>query len=175
MKPSFPHAFTLVEILVVIAIIAIFAVIGLGSYRGARNTLVIDLEADKLVAFLQSAREETREAPHCVVIQFLGGALERYQVPFINPVAGCGEIPQNGATISPISFPFDKDVSLAGIILDGKQQTSAKIIFSPPNGRISFGPAGAQESLSLGLNSVPGLIRTVTVTSATGQIEKIKN
>jgi prepilin-type N-terminal cleavage/methylation domain-containing protein len=58
MKDNMQKGFTLVELLISIAIIATVSVIGLVNLTGHREKLAVDLETEKIVSYLRATRDK---------------------------------------------------------------------------------------------------------------------
>ncbi len=160
MKKKPLHAFTLLEILIVISIIMIIALMGIGSFSAARQNLVVDLETDNVVALLYSLRDSARNQPKCSGIVF---ALQ--QAPK-RITSGCGkEVTTERAALS-------AEVTLQKIMLDGSEREEMTLLFTPPFGTMQFSHGGREATLIFGLKNKPALSRTVIVDRETGRIEK---
>lgn len=151
-------AFTMLEILVVITIIIVLSAIGIGNYRSTKINLTIDLETDKVVAFLQSAREETRAIPNCIEVVFKKNETpQKREGVYKNPVQGC-----DFSNKTPISFQLSSDIIPA---------SSIRFLFIPPKGDMQVTPKETEEIRLVSKNNI-GLYRTISWNTRTGRIEK---
>ena len=150
--------FTLVEILVVIAILAVLAAVGIGAYSLSKRTITLDLEAEKIVSALHEMRNKSKIRTGCFGIAFKRGEPARVvEAEYKNPAAGCGQIEET------------KTFRLGGALFD----TTATVLFSPPDGKMTFKETEDQTlSVMLSFNGDYSVAEKITLDRATGRIEK---
>lgn len=150
--------FTLMEIIIVVGIILILAVMGMGSYSVARRAIVMDLETDKLVALLNSTRDEAKKTSKCFGIRFSQDAApKKIHSIYANYVNGCSN-----------EFAL-VDVEWAKEVVVGEDLT---VLFVPPQGTMRLDPEAKTGEVVLsykGTNST----RTISFNTETGKIEKL--
>ncbi|MEK9132909.1 MAG: prepilin-type N-terminal cleavage/methylation domain-containing protein [Patescibacteria group bacterium] len=150
--------FTLMEIIIVVGIILILAVMGMGSYSIARRAIVMDLETDKLVALLNSTRDESKKTAKCFGIRFAkNSAPRKIHSIYANYVNGCSN-----------EFAL-VDVEWSKEIVVGEDLT---VIFIPPQGAMKLDPEAKTAQIVLNYNGTNS-VRTISFNTETGKIEKL--
>lgn len=165
------HAFTLIEIMVVIFIILIFAVIGTGAYSAVRQRLIPDIETDKVIAMLNSLRSTARSSGMCEGLIFTKNApMQRTESAYVNPSQPCAE------PTTKIATPFTQSVALSAITIDNTSRDTIQVQFIPPQGSLDFalqqGETGAQAVLTIASANAPENFKTVVINKLSGVIEK---
>lgn len=179
MIPLKKTGFTLIELMIVISIILILSTLGISSYRSVRASLVLDMEADKLVLLLQGFEAQTRvssnsQGARCIRAVFdPEKSPQQYTAIYRNAVQGCD---WDKATVSNIAL--SEDVAIENRVV---------VSFIPPRGQIqvdvsslgrSVAPAGTfdlqKTALILSLKRNPETIRHVVLNQISGTIQKIK-
>lgn len=162
------HAFTLIEIIVVVSIVLIMAALGVGSYRAARQNITIDLEADKLMTTLFALRDLSTVKAKC-----FGARLERGKEPqkieadfnrALNNASGSGPggCDLRGERRSILPWSPEVEVTNEGI----------SILFMPPHGKIQIFPTMEAKEVNLALKNMPQVARTIIINPASEKIEK---
>lgn len=163
--------FTLIEILIVIAIITVLATFGIGAYSRAKQKISLDVAADNLVAALQTFRSAARSGVECTGIRFIKEKKpQKLTAPFKNPREGCA-----AQEIKTALFPFVNDVAIAKIVADKKEIDTFDLLFEPPHGALGTNPSG--DLFEVIVRSKTGgpqenTARTVVINTETGRIEK---
>lgn len=157
------HAFTLIEILLVLSVILIVAMLGIGSYTAARQNMTIDLEADRLVILFHELRDASRAGARCFGIRFEKNENpQKIEAAYQNPRQGCDP----NETSSPL--PWSPEISVA-------RENAVSVLFIPPHGNIKIQPDADFAEVTLALKKVPQKTRTITIEHATGRIWKLNN
>lgn len=165
-RPVFT-GFTLMEIIIVISVVLILAVLGIGSYGVARRAIAIDLETDKLVAALASAREESKIGLLCRGFLFKKNtAVQKIEAAYRNPVLGCDNNYEKSA------FPASAEVAVAGLTEDDAAVDEFSVIFAPPLGKMQIRHGAKTAEITLALKTGPNA-RRILLNSETGKIEKL--
>lgn len=152
------RAFTLIEIIFVIAVILIIAGLGAGSYGAARRSMAVDLEADTLVASLHQFRDASRTQPKCVGIRFeKNAAPKKIETAYLNPTQGCDA----KETLSALAWSDEV------VILN-----SLSILFIPPHGTMKIAPTNEKAEVGIAFKQNPAHNRKVFFDPQTGKIEK---
>jgi len=175
-------AFTLIEILIVIAIIGILAVVAVSSYGAVRQKVKIDLMADTLISTIkeqQDAAKTGRGTPVCYGIYFNSAAsasqIQLITAPYV-AVESVGEMADYcDMSKSDLSdFALFENFKILDMTAFGAPRSSYLIMFKPPEAAIVIGsdPGGALAPLS-----APGSIFTdslikITIGSADGSDQK---
>lgn len=163
--------FTLIEILIVIAIITVLATFGIGAYSRARQKISLDVTTDNLIATLQTLRSATRSGVECTGMRFVKEKKpEKLLAPFKNPREGCATKETKTSL-----FSFANDVFIAAIVADKKEIDTVDLFFTPPHGTLKTNPLG--DSFAITLRSKTGgreenTVRTVVINTEIGRIEK---
>ncbi len=159
-------AFTLIEMLIVVAIIAILAMIAVGAYGSARRSAQIDLMADNLVSSLKYQQslskagkvvresDEVGEGEESVQTKCYGmyfsktggedGAplIQFVETPYyaVHPTKSAADVCEL-TEATQISFDIEFDLELFTIQKYGSEQESDQVLimFKPPFGRIFIG------------------------------------
>lgn len=157
------HAFTLIEILLVLSVILIVATLGIGSYTVARQNMAIDLEADRLVVVLHELRDASRAGARCLGLRFEKNENpQKIETAYRNPRQGCDP----NETSSPI--PWSPEISMA-------QENAVSVLFIPPHGNMKIQPDAAFVEVILALKKVPQKTRAIMLEPKTGKIWKLHN
>lgn len=162
--------FTIIELLIVIAVIGIVAGLGVSAYSVARRAIAIELQADSLVAELQSLREDSKRSSVCVGIRLAEKEVpQKITAPFKNKIEGCGEANSQEFLLWPA------DTAISFLQLEGRPTKKYDILFVPPLGSIRLSSDAAQAHVWLSLKRAPELNeRIVEITALSGVIHKIK-
>jgi prepilin-type N-terminal cleavage/methylation domain-containing protein len=159
--------FTLMEILVVLGIIVMLATIGLGIFAGSRRSLTVDLETDKLVAAFHALRGEAQTKAKCFGVVFEPNKPPQKIVSaYLNRLQGCS------ANENQSALPWEKEIVISGLALDGGSKNELKVWFVPPNGKLKLNPEGAVGEITLAIASPTAISRKILLRTATGVIEK---
>ena len=160
------NAFTLVELMIVIVIIIILAVAGTGAYSAARQRLIPDIEADKIIAMLNTLRSTAKSSALCEGVIFeKNGEMQITEAPYINPSQPCGQTRAQRAS-------FSKSVSLTKIMVDEAEHDTLQLQFIPPQGNIDFSLEGGQTILTIAATNAPENFKTIIINKQSGVIEK---
>lgn len=171
-------AFTLIEILVVVAILAILTLAVVANYSGARQKAKIDVVTDTLISVLKEKQSNSKNgkgaSPLCYGLMFkTGGApyVQELQAPYVSVDPAIDPTKADFCDMREMSVkktPFDlmenykiKEINAFG----NSGMDSYVIMFRPPEGRIS---AGKDLNIveALGVTAAPLL--KFTVESANG-------
>lgn len=155
------RAFTLIEILVVISIILVLSGIGIANYRSARHSVMLDLEADKLVVLLQNSQTETRAKSLCIEVKFEKNKAPEKREGTLQRKEKCdfGTTPYTRLNIG-------HDVtSLSDLVL----------VFIPPKGKIQTYPGTIESDIKISFNREQAVSRTVTINRISGAINRRLN
>ena len=150
-------AFTLVEMLIVVAVIAILAWIAVGAYGGARRQAQIDLIADNLVSTLKQQQSLSKsgrvtgdvgaeEVSKCYGMYFHKGGEDLGEFKIQTIVADYYPVIDNKADVCDLDnamttdFESVTDFEMSKIEKFGQDEVEEVIImFKPPFGRIVVG------------------------------------
>jgi len=171
------HAFTLIEILIVLAIVSILAIVAISSFGLARQKARMDITADALVNLFKQqqslARSGVGSVPMCYGIYFkIDDPAQVYAVaaPYIAVDASVDatkadfcDIRRDKLTIS--RFDQFEDNKLIGLSKFGVEVNELMVLFRPPRARVLVGDMVGLDNPSMTDNS--SLL--VTFESATGQ------
>lgn len=161
------RAFTLIELLIVIGIILTLAVFGVGSYSAARQNIALDLEADKIVALLQTLREQSRTSAKCAGITFEKGKIpSQIEAKYQNSKQKCA------AKVGVSDVSLNPEIILSEIQLDGAVRDVFSVVFVPPHGEAEFTPESSEAVLTLKIKSKEYLSREILINRISGKIEK---
>lgn len=161
-------AFTLIELLIVIGIIITLAVFGIGSYSAARQNITLDLETDRIVALLQTLREQSRTSAKCAGITFEKGKMPtKIEAKYQNSKQKCA----NKMGVSDVNL--SPEITLSGLQLDGVARDVFSILFVPPHGEAEFTPESSEAVLTLKIKSKNYLSRDILINRISGKIEKL--
>jgi prepilin-type N-terminal cleavage/methylation domain-containing protein len=162
------RAFTLIEIIFVIAVILIIAALGAGSYGAARRSMAVDLEADTLVASLHQFRDASRVQPKCAGVRFTKNTSpKKIETAYLNSKQGCDA----NETLSELVWP--DEVIISKLVLGDAEQNSLSILFIPPHGTMKIVPANEKTEVSIAFKANTTHSRTVVLEPKTGKIEKL--
>ena len=170
------EAFTLLEILIVLAIITTIAVMGAGSYRLARRGIAIDIQSDKIVVLLKPYRDSSKfrdaskSTSYCYGMRLEKGVgPQRVEAPYDNAQRKCGE----QAVTAMADWPTD--IIITGIETDTIPVEHAVVLFAPPRGRMDLDPSAREIRATIGFeNNASNATRTLSISRDTGTIEKTK-
>lgn len=155
------------EIILVLGIILMLAAIGLGVFSGARQNLSIDLETDKLIAAFNSLRANAQAKAECFGIAFEQNKQpQKITAPYLNRIQGCGA-DENRSTL-----PWQKEITVSDLILDGGSKNEFAVWFMPPNGKLRLSPDGASGEIILAIASPAAVSKKIVLNPNTGVIEK---
>jgi prepilin-type N-terminal cleavage/methylation domain-containing protein len=187
-------AFTLIEILVVVAIVAMLAVVAIANFGTVRQSVKMDYTADALVDLInlqqnkaRSGRQETDSAgtgePLCYGVGF---SMDKPYVQVIQAqyVSVDMNIDPTNADFcnmqNSTAAPFEQfeDNKLTGIEKFGIAANEMTIMFRPPEARISFGSENASftndPKVTVTFSSANGKeTRSFTVDAASGLAERV--
>lgn len=154
------RAFTLIEIIFVIAVILLVASLGVGGYTASRRNMAIDLETDRLVVLLHELRDASKKGNVCHGIRLKKNeAPRKIEKTYLNKKSGCS----NEEKQSEISW-------------EGEVETNElSVIFIPPHGEMKIEPVNEETEIRVNLKRNPGNTRTVMLEPETGRIEKLGN
>lgn len=159
--------FTLIEIVIVIAMIIIISTLGVGSYSSINNNLAIDFFADNFISKIHSTRVTTQSRPKCLGLRLQKNAtVKAIESAYKNARAGC-EKNKKATTLD-----LGKNVVASQILLDGIEMESADIFFEPPAGIMKFSTEGKNIEIIFALVADVTKTRTVTIEKSTGKITK---
>jgi len=162
-------AFTLIEMLIVVAIIALLAMIAVGAYSGARRSAQIDIIADNLVSSLKLQQGLSKSGrvtadtsglagsqqgkSKCYGMSFKTGGGEGSQPAISYVETPYYTIHPNKPTADVCDLSekeerdFEMDVNYELFMMeayfDGNEKEDLLILFKPPFGRIVISEAGA--------------------------------
>lgn len=152
------RAYTLIEIIFVIAIILIMVAIGIGSYGAARQSMAVDLQTDELVALLHQLRDTSRSQTKCVGVRFVKNMPpKKIETAYLNPRQGCDA----KELLSELAWS-DEVVVL----------NSLSILFVPPHGAMKTGPTNEKAEVEIAFKKNQAKSRKVIFEPRTGKIEK---
>lgn len=153
------RAFTLIEIIFVIAVILLVAALGVGGYTASRRNMAIDLETDRLVVLLHELRDASKKGNVCYGLRLKKNeALLKIEKTYLNKKAGCGDVKKQ----SEILWEGEVDVS------------ELAIIFIPPHGEMKIEPVNEKTEIRVNLKKNHENGRTVLFEPKTGLIKKSK-
>ncbi|PJC36638.1 hypothetical protein CO046_04450 [Candidatus Peregrinibacteria bacterium CG_4_9_14_0_2_um_filter_53_11] len=163
--------FTLLELIIVITVLMLVTALGLGSYGLARASLIMDLQSERLVATLNSLRDQAKTHTDCIGVDFTNDAYpELLRQPYTNPREGCS------GDIERTEFPnWSKDVVTSQLSLDGRElSTPLVIFFIPPTGVVRIDPAAQVTTITISLTRY-GYVRerTIEIDATTGRIQRL--
>lgn len=171
------NGFTLIEIIIVISIILIISGIGIGIYANSRKHLVVDLDADKLIALLHSLREEAKTASpaKCLGIRFSNDETPlKIESSFDSDSQSCAsERSASNIQRSASSIQWGAETVIADILLDSSTADDLSVLFVPPFGEIEFSPAGSESEITLSFKRNPSFFKKINLNSLTGKFQKI--
>lgn len=181
--------FTLIEILIVIAIMAVLIVLTLNSFSGYRQEAVLKLteenilsnvneaklkvahgkqgQADKLVCF-GVLLEKDKEG--VTVLQWPYSAQDFYLDDRLQ-TGRCEDVDVASAKVVKEFRPFQEKVAVAGLFVDGNQQDSEAavyLIFEPPQAKLKVGPDEKFKELKVLLQTQSGGERDFSLDLLTG-------
>ena len=135
-RKKLSSGFTLIEIIVVISIIMIFAAISLGGFSAMRRTIALDINTDTMVNTLNALRGESQRGITCSGVNFKVQAQpEKITTPYVNATRTCDlSSPQK----SPLAWSQDTAVTSikstdaeSGVPANENELT---VLFAPPRG-----------------------------------------
>lgn len=167
---QYKKAFTVIEMLIVITIIAIVAVMGTSAYSLSRRAITIDLQAGSLVANLQSLREEAKRGSVCIGMRFEEKKTPlKISAPYLNRARGCGE------EVSAEDIRWPNDIGFSQFLINGKKSKKIDVLFAPPGGNMLLTDNAEQGHIWLMLLSSPNRNESIVeLNSRSGIIQKIK-
>lgn len=166
------HAFTLIELLIVISVIGILATMAVTAYGTIRVNMAVDLQADKLVAQLHTLRAQAKTQPLCFGVQFNGARPNVVQAPYIRKDRSCDE---ENITMNRLEWP--NDISIVDMRVDAAAAENTTAWFVPPEGKLAIGNGNYTSNLDVVLKIQRGSQirrRQVTLRAASGTIEKTR-
>lgn len=158
-------AFTLLEILLVIAIIAILAMAGAGSYSIARRGIAVDLETDKIIALLQDLREQTKISATCIKVQFLKNQQKITKETAQYENRRCGNF-------SSSDIPLNSNIVTADITANETARDNLAVLFTPPFGALSSEPTAQTAEIKLAFKTNQTAWKKISINLISGKIEK---
>ncbi len=159
-SPSTPRGFTLVEIGVALAILAILTVIAVPSYRDSVDKSRLRAAVEALHADLQNARSTTQQQKAAVTAVFSTGTSWCYGITATKPTCSCAQVDPAQADFCELRVVRAADVknaTLTAADFGGSPFTS----FEPVRGTATAG--------SVTVTSGLGKIATISV-SALGRV-----
>lgn len=161
------HAFTLIELLITISILAIIVTISIGSYSYARRGIVLDLESDKLIARLNTVRDSSKVSASCKGLRIQrSGVLEELSAPYSYEQRTCGEFKVDR------QFTTAPEVLVSKILSNAGDVAATTVNFIPPQGVVSSIPPATIIEVTLGLKAGAPFTKTIIVNTVTGSITK---
>lgn len=162
------RAFTLIEVLVVMAIITVIAVMGAGAYSLAQQGITLDLAGDTIVGQLHGLRGKAQAQSRCFGMRFIKNHTpEIIEMPLRDRVHGCGNIDKL------IQMPLRRTVAIGELTTEGTIPTDRlTVIFGPPYGAMQIVPNARTATLTVLNEKNPSSRRVITLNAETGGIEK---
>lgn len=163
-------AFTLIEILIVIAIILIMTAVGLDIYSSSRKFMVVDLESDKLIALMRSIREESKalRPAQCVGIEFsVNNTPQKVYSDYNSDARDCG----NARTTSPITF--GGEAAISAITLNNSSRTNLTLNFAPPFGEMELSETGNTGEITVAFRTNTNVFKKIYFNRMSGNITKL--
>lgn len=152
------RAFTLIEIIFVIAVILLVASLGVGGYTASRRNMAIDLETDRLVVLLHELRDASKKGNVCHGLRLKKNeAPRKIEKAYLNKKSGCG------------GEEKQSEISWEGEV----ETTELSIIFIPPHGEMKIEPVNEKTEVQVNLKKSSGTKRTIILEPQTGKIEKL--
>lgn len=140
------HGFTLIEIIVVIAIIMIFAAVSAGGFSAMRRTVALDISTDTIVNTLNALRGESQRGTSCSGMQFQAGSTpKKITALYSNATRSC-----NLSSLQESPFIWNHDSTI---------ESDLTILFAPPRGTM----VAPTEEKKLTLTSNNGRSRTIKI------------
>ena len=164
--------FTLIEIIVVISIIMIFAAISVGGFAAMRRTIALDINTDTMVNTLNALRGESQRGTMCSGVRFKVQAQpEKITAPYVNATRTCD-------LSSPQKTPFtwSQDTAVTSIrsteVESGvpANENELMVLFAPPRGTMLSPLAGK----IITLTSSDGRSRTISINPITNTVNAQK-
>jgi prepilin-type N-terminal cleavage/methylation domain-containing protein len=145
-------AFTLIELLIVIAIIGILTVVSLSSYSSTRQVAEINIQTDTLVTLLRESKGKAQNTTpdeegklYCIGFQFSQNSvdtdtpqIQKIKVPYKNQFEPCDTEQE------PIPEPGLEDIELEITKInlnegaDSKEVNQLSILYFPPKGEFKI-------------------------------------
>jgi prepilin-type N-terminal cleavage/methylation domain-containing protein len=187
-------AFTLIEILVVIAIVAMMAVIAIANYGSVRQGAKMDYTADALVNLVNQQQSAARSGKMVADADVEGktvcyGVIFSKEKPYVQTVQAPYisvdiKIDQNNADFcnmkESVPTPFEQfeDNTVSKIEKFGLPVSDITIMFRPPEARISLGSEKLEyqndSTVNITFQSVSGKdVRSFTIDMASGLVERV--
>lgn len=156
--PAHPRAFTLIELVLVVAIVAVFAAIALPRFGNADQAFKTELAARKLIADLEWARMAARARSASVTVTF-NTTNDSYTLSGAVSDATLGTVPDLTQNLS--QPPFVVDLSAVSLTLAGTTTATTSITFN------AKGVPSAEGTITVRTRAA---VRTVTLTAPGGAI-----
>lgn len=143
------NTFTLIELVVVVAIIAVLLSVGIGSFTLLRNSIDLDQATNELLGLIRTAQSRARNSSTSAALyQMTGNSLlarvdgfaiyfdstSQYSMRYCIATAGAGSTSYN---CSGIEFPNAKSAQYGNITLQVNGSGCNGIVFSKLSGNIS--------------------------------------
>ncbi len=174
-------AFTLVEIIIVVTIIALLALVAIGNYGAARQQAKMDIIVDTLISALKEKQSLARsgrggDTPQCYGLLLQTGApyVQELIAPYVsvNPDIDSTRVDfcdMSEWSVKKTTFDLLENYKISSIDQFGTPASTFVIMFRPPEGRISIGN-NLNNIEPLGVTASP--LITIKVTSANGKDNK---
>ncbi len=166
------HGFTLIEIIVVISIVMIFAAVSAGGFSAMRRTVALDISADTIVNTLNALRGESQRGTTCEGMLFqVDKAPEKITAPYANATRTC-EL----SSLQKSPFTWSRDSAVSRIQNSAVESGVAEsdqtltILFAPPRGTMT----APTEEKTLTLTASNGRSRTITINPLANTINASK-
>lgn len=160
------RAFTMIELIIVLAVIAVISLIGYSAFFSSRMNITIELAHEDLRAELHKLRTQTQREPTCATVTFARNGVPRIARTAI--VSGACA-PPTAAGFQPIIQA--RGVHVEKILLDESEVDSVGILFTSPRGNFTFTPDAQRVSIELAIARRPAFSRMIELEAASGRIE----
>lgn len=166
-------AFTLIEILIVISIIAILATLAIGNYNNIRSKIENQFTIDTLVQEFrnQSKLSQNQNQPTCHSIQIKTeeNSIIKTTAPFQASSRTCQETNDNN-TINLLENSQLKIISITMDNIESKEQT---ITFTPPSGLPQNLTNKNNLKIQFNTETEPENLKTILINLRNGSIQKL--
>lgn len=169
------RGFTLVELMVVVAIMAILGTIGFINFRTSSNIQILNDGANKVQSFLRAAQANSTASLKCA-----GSGSTEWQVIFTNKITPIDLKCKTSSTSTPTLFqqlPLPANITIDLITGDGGPSCTVsfptnplQVSFNTLYGTISFGDPALSSTCLQSINNL-----TITVKYTQGETSLTKN
>ncbi|PIQ77817.1 hypothetical protein COV82_02580 [Candidatus Peregrinibacteria bacterium CG11_big_fil_rev_8_21_14_0_20_46_8] len=161
------RGFTLLELVIVMAVIMIIAVIGVGAFTTSRQNIQITLAHEETLAALHEIRNDVRRTSECAVVEFTAGSGVRItRMPYNGEAKNCDSA--NGGFVPLVHY---EGIHILEIRSGQSTLENVSITFIPPHGDMDFSNGASEIEISLALRKKPIFSRGIILDAETGRIE----